>query len=180
MVVDLGKGICTCGLWQLSGAPKKKIRKGVDEGPVGGKKQKNTKMKRVYKEGSRHHCGMSQPMVSENKNEESHQVNQSQARPPKLPQKRRQPPPAATASIPPAATSAPPPSVSNAPPPATVPISNTPPPTSARINPMVGVSAATASRLRNTMHFVPTSGFKPPRKFNKRTFCYFSIKIFCF
>ncbi|RYR69054.1 hypothetical protein Ahy_A03g015581 isoform B [Arachis hypogaea] len=99
---------------------------------------------------------MSQPMVSENENEESHQVNQPQARPPKLPQKRRQPPPPATASIPLAATSAPPPT-----------ISNTPPTTSACIDPMVGASAATASRLRNTMRFVPTPGFKPPRKFNK-------------
>ncbi|RYR36499.1 hypothetical protein Ahy_A09g041463 [Arachis hypogaea] len=200
-------------------APRKKRRKGVDEGPVGGKKQKITKMKRVYKEDSYRHCGrkdhdkrncakkkaddeaaaaaseantenqqqpllaapevpdegnateieigMSQPMVLENENEESHQVNQPQARPPKLPQKRRQPPLAATASIPPAATSAPPPSVSNAPPPATIPISNTPPPTSARINPMVGASAATASRLRNVIRFVPTPGFKPPRKFKK-------------
>ncbi|XP_015962031.1 uncharacterized protein LOC107486004 [Arachis duranensis] len=111
--------------------------------------------------------GMSQPMVSENKNEESHQVNQPQTRPPKLPQKRRQPPPAATASIPPAATSAPSPTVSNAPPPTTVPISNTLPSTSARIDPMVGASAATTSRLRNTMRFVPTPEFKPPRKFNK-------------
>ncbi|RYQ94093.1 hypothetical protein Ahy_B08g088983 [Arachis hypogaea] len=111
--------------------------------------------------------GMSQPMVSENENEASHQVNQPQARPPKLPQKRRQPPPPATASIPPAATRAPPPTVSNTSPPATVPISNTPPPTSASIDPMVGASAATASRLRNAMSFVPTPGFKPPRKFNK-------------
>ncbi|RYR73536.1 hypothetical protein Ahy_A02g007915 [Arachis hypogaea] len=111
--------------------------------------------------------GMSQPMVSENDNEESHQVNQPQARPPKLPQKRRQPPPTAIASIPPAATSAPPPSFSNALPPATIPISNTPPPTSARIDPMVAASAATASRLRNALRFVPTLGFKLPRKFNK-------------
>ncbi|RYR05427.1 hypothetical protein Ahy_B06g085289 isoform A [Arachis hypogaea] len=294
MVVDLGKAICTCGLWQLSGmpcvhacaamaragrqpedfchrwltmdayndtyafhinpipgqklwekslqnrpqppkfrkmpgAPKKKRRKGVDEGPVGDKKQKITKMKRVYKEGSCRHCGgkghdkrncakkkaddeaaavaaaaaaaaateantrnnqqplpaapevpdegnvteievgMSQPMVSENENEneEAHPLNQHQARPPKLPQKRRQPPPPATALIPPAATRAPPLTVSNAPPPAAVPISNTPPPTSASIDPMVGASAATASRLRNAMRFVPTPGFKPPRKFNK-------------
>ncbi|RYR42828.1 hypothetical protein Ahy_A08g039267 [Arachis hypogaea] len=111
--------------------------------------------------------GMSQPMVSKNENEESHQVNQPQARPPKLPQKRRQPPPPAIASIPPAATSAPPLTVSNASPPATVPISNTPPPTSVCIDPMVGASVATASRLRNAMRFVPTPGFKPPRKFNK-------------
>ncbi|RYR42638.1 hypothetical protein Ahy_A08g039100 [Arachis hypogaea] len=207
-------------------APKKKRRKGVDEGPVGGKKQKITKMKRVYKEGSCHHCGgkghdkrncakkkaddeaaavaataaaaaseanignqqqplpaapevpdegnpteievgMSQPMVSENENEESHKVNQPQTRPRKLPQKRRQPPPPAIASIPPATTSAPPPTVSNTPPPATVPISNTPPTTSACIDPMVGASATTASKLRNAIRFVPTPGFKPPRKFNK-------------
>ncbi|XP_015953869.1 uncharacterized protein LOC107478248 [Arachis duranensis] len=207
----------------MPGAPKKKRRKGVDEGPVGDKKQKITKMKKVYKEGSCRHCGgkdhdkrncakkkaddeaaavaaaaaseantesqqqplpaapevpdegnateievgMSQPMVSENENEESHQVNHPQARPPKLPKKRRQPPPPATASIPPAATGAPPPIVTNAPPSATIPISNTPPPTSACIDPMVGASAATASRLRNVMRFVPTPGFKPPRKFNK-------------
>nr|XP_025611814.1 classical arabinogalactan protein 9-like [Arachis hypogaea] len=211
---------------KMPGTPKKKRRKEVDEGPVGGKKQKITKMKRVYKEGSCRHCGgkghnksncakkkaddeaaavaavaaaapseantgnqqqplpaapevpdegnateievgMSQPMVSKNENEESHQVNQPQARPPKLPQKRRQPPPPAIASIPPAATSAPPLTVSNASPPATVPISNTPPPTSVCIDPMVGASVATASRLRNAMRFVPTPGFKPPRKFNK-------------
>ncbi|RYR39334.1 hypothetical protein Ahy_A09g044838 [Arachis hypogaea] len=210
----------------MPGAPKKKRKKGVDEGPVGGKKQKITKMKSVYKEGSCRHCGgkghdkrncakkkaddevavmaaaaavavseantgnqqqplpaapevpdkgnpteievgMSQPMVSENENEESHQVNQPQARPPKLPQKRRQLPPPATALIPPTTTSAPPPAVSNAPPPAIVPISNTPPTTSACIDPMVGASVATASRLRNAMRFVPTPWFKPPRKFNK-------------
>ncbi|RYR28008.1 hypothetical protein Ahy_B01g052098 [Arachis hypogaea] len=42
---------------KMPGAPKKKRRKGVDEGPVGDKKQKITKMKMVYKEGSCRHCG---------------------------------------------------------------------------------------------------------------------------
>ncbi|RYR72817.1 hypothetical protein Ahy_A02g007030 [Arachis hypogaea] len=297
MVVDLGKRICTCRFWQLSGmpcvhacvaiaragkqpenfchrwltmdayndtyafyinpipgqklwknslynrpqapkfkkmpgAPKKKRRKEANGSPVRGKKQKITKIKRVYKKGSCRYCGgkghdkrncakkkaddeaaaaaataaaseadtgnqqqpppavpevqdegnateievgMSQPVVPENENEDSHQVLQllqqlmcnPQAKPPKLPQKRRQPPPAAPTSIPPIATSALAPSVSNAPPPATVPISNTLPSTTDCIDPMVGVSAATASRLRNIMHFVPTLGFKPPRKFKK-------------
>ncbi|RYR30079.1 hypothetical protein Ahy_B01g054907 [Arachis hypogaea] len=41
------------------------------------------------------------------------------------------------------------------------------PPTTARIDPMVGASAATVSRLRNVLRFVPTPDFKPPRKFKK-------------
>ncbi|RYR68940.1 hypothetical protein Ahy_A03g015448 isoform A [Arachis hypogaea] len=81
--------------------------------------------------------------------------------------KRRQPPTPAPALIPPPTTSAPPTNVSNAPPPPTVPISNTPPPTTARIDLMVGASAATVSRLHNALRFVPTPGFKPPRKSNK-------------
>ncbi|RYQ78921.1 hypothetical protein Ahy_Scaffold8g108396 [Arachis hypogaea] len=192
----------------IGGAPKKKRRKEADEGPVGGKKQKITKMKRVYKEGSCRHCGgkghdkrncakkkaddeaaavaaavaataseantgnqqqppPAAPEVQDEGNVTEIEVLQPQARPPKLPQKRRQPPLAAPTSIPPAATSAPPPSFSNAPPAATVPISNTPPPTTAHIDLLVGASAATASRLRNAMRFVPTPGFKPPKKFKK-------------
>ncbi|RYQ95013.1 hypothetical protein Ahy_B08g089993 [Arachis hypogaea] len=42
---------------KMPGAPKKKQRKEADKRPVGGKKQKITKMKRVYKEGSWRHCG---------------------------------------------------------------------------------------------------------------------------
>nr|XP_025703568.1 uncharacterized protein LOC112805393 [Arachis hypogaea] len=40
-----------------------------------------------------------------------------------------------------------------------------PPPTgSASFNPMEGASEATATRLANFLKFVPTPGFKPPRK----------------
>ncbi|RYR72020.1 hypothetical protein Ahy_A02g006223 [Arachis hypogaea] len=40
-----------------------------------------------------------------------------------------------------------------------------PPPTgSASFNPMEGASEATAARLANFLKFVPTPGFKPPRK----------------
>ncbi|RYR21681.1 hypothetical protein Ahy_B03g067002 isoform A [Arachis hypogaea] len=182
---------------KMPGAPKKKQKKDADEGPIGGKKQKITKMKRVYKEGSCRHCGgkghikrncakkkadddvvtiaaaaataaaESGEADTGNATEIEFGMSQPIARPPKLPQKKRQPPPAAPASIPPPTTSAAPPNVSNAPPPPTVPISNTPLATTACIDPMVGTFAATASRLHNVLRFVPTPGFKPPRKSKK-------------
>ncbi|RYR08386.1 hypothetical protein Ahy_B05g076050 [Arachis hypogaea] len=35
---------------------------------------------------------------------------------------------------------------------------------SASLNPMEGATVATAARLANFLKFVPTPGFKPPRK----------------
>ncbi|RYR10979.1 hypothetical protein Ahy_B05g079470 [Arachis hypogaea] len=43
---------------------------------------------------------------------------------------------------------------------------NSPTPVIASVNPMQGASAATSSRLANFLKFVPTPGFKPPKKKN--------------
>ncbi|RYR34663.1 hypothetical protein Ahy_A10g049646 [Arachis hypogaea] len=45
---------------------------------------------------------------------------------------------------------------------------NSPSPVSASLDPMQGASAATSSRLANFLKFVPTPGFKPPRKKNTK------------
>ncbi|RYR62423.1 hypothetical protein Ahy_A04g019984 [Arachis hypogaea] len=45
---------------------------------------------------------------------------------------------------------------------------NSPPPVTASIDPMQGASAATSSRLANFLKFIPTPGFKPPRKKNTK------------
>ncbi|RYQ83205.1 hypothetical protein Ahy_B10g101846 [Arachis hypogaea] len=40
------------------------------------------------------------------------------------------------------------------------------PPTSPTVNPLQGTSSATATKFSNSMKFIPTPGFKPPRKKN--------------
>ncbi|RYR11189.1 hypothetical protein Ahy_B05g079660 [Arachis hypogaea] len=45
---------------------------------------------------------------------------------------------------------------------------NSPPPVTASVDPMQGASAATSFRLANFLKFVPTPGFKPPRKKNTK------------
>ncbi|RYR28696.1 hypothetical protein Ahy_B01g052852 [Arachis hypogaea] len=40
------------------------------------------------------------------------------------------------------------------------------PPTSPTVNPLQGASSATATKFSNLMKFIPTPGFKPPRKKN--------------
>ncbi|RYR29196.1 hypothetical protein Ahy_B01g053537 [Arachis hypogaea] len=119
--------------FKMLGAPKKKRRKDADKGPVGGKKQKIAKMKRVL-------AVIVVVRVTTRGIEPRRRLTM------RLLQQLLCNP-----------------NVSNAPPPPTVPISNTPPPPIARIDPMVGASAATTSRLRNILRFVPTPGFKPPR-----------------
>ncbi|RYR32407.1 hypothetical protein Ahy_A10g046981 [Arachis hypogaea] len=171
---------------KMPGAPKKKRRKDANEDPDGSNKQK-TKMKRSYKkaaaaaaksgnsnpavhtittpvvnpthaippaavpsqvgahqkiqnEGQAEvELGMSQPIMSQN--EDSLQMEtslvQHNARPPKLTTKRMVSQP-----------------------------SSTPPATNVPVDPMQGASSGTATRLASFMKFVPTPGFKPPRKKN--------------
>ncbi|QHO53607.1 uncharacterized protein DS421_2g49410 [Arachis hypogaea] len=64
----------------------------------------------------------------------------------------------------PPATSAPLSTISTTPPLPTASVLNTPSPPTTCIDPMVGVSAATTSRLRNILQFVSTLGFKSPKK----------------
>ncbi|QHO57116.1 uncharacterized protein DS421_3g79530 [Arachis hypogaea] len=83
--------------------------------------------------------GMSQPIMSQN--EDSLQMEtslvQHNARPPKLTTKRMVSQP-----------------------------SSTPPATNVLVDPIQGASSGTATRLASFMKFVPTPGFKPPRKKN--------------
>ncbi|RYR07325.1 hypothetical protein Ahy_B05g074657 [Arachis hypogaea] len=45
---------------------------------------------------------------------------------------------------------------------------NSPPPVTASVDPIQGASAVTSSKLENFLKFVPTPGFKPPKKKNTR------------